>query len=114
VLPLLTQLALQESQQAVRADDPAGALEHALDARQLQPWAAAPYLQLALVHEVRGDLPAASVAIEEAIERDPENWRMWLVAARIETSSGRIAEARSRLARAVELNPRSPLFASEN
>jgi hypothetical protein len=114
VLPLLTQLALQESQQAVRAERPAAALQHALDARQLQPWAASPYLQVALVHEVRGDLSAASAAIEEAIERDPENWRLWLVAARVETSSGRIDEARARLARAVELNPRSPLFASRN
>jgi len=112
-VPLLTQYTLAASQEAVQEDDLAGALEQALAARQLSPWAAKPYLQLALVHEQRDDLPAARAAIGEAIERDPLDWRLWLVAARLETLDGDIAAARESLARAVELNPRSPLFANE-
>ena len=51
-------------------------------------------------------------SIGEAIERDPQDWRLWLVAARLQAKAGDVAEARRSLARAAELNPRSPLFAS--
>jgi Tfp pilus assembly protein PilF len=105
------QYTLASSQEAVREGNLGQALDRALAARQLQPWAASPYLQLALVHEQREDLPAAEAAIREAIERDPLDWRLWLVAARVETESGDISAARESLARAIELNPRSPLFA---
>ena len=46
----------------------------------------------------------------KAIARDREDWRLWLVAARVETKLGRVAAAERSLDRAVELNPRSPLF----
>ena len=111
-IPLLTQYTLASSQAAVREDDLERALDRALAGRQLQPWAASPYLQLALVHEQRDDLPAAQAAIGEAIERDPLDWRLWLVSARLQAESGEIAAARASLARAIELNPRSPLFAN--
>ena len=111
-IPLLTQYTLASSQEAVREDDLGAALDRALAARQLQPWGASPYLQLALVHERRDDLAAAEAAIREAIERDPLDWRLWLVAARVETEAGDIAAARESLARAIALNPRSPLFAN--
>ena len=75
-------------------------------------WAASPYLQLALVREAIGDLPGALVAIRQATDRDPLDWRLWLARARIETNSGDIAAARESLARAQALNPRSPLFAN--
>jgi len=111
-VPLLTQYTLAASQDSVREDDLPDALEQALAARQLAPWAASPYLQLALVHEQRDDLPAARASIGEAIERDPLDWRLWLVAARLETRAGDITAARESIARAIELNPRSPLFAN--
>jgi Tfp pilus assembly protein PilF len=82
-----------------------------MDARALQPWASAPYLQLALLQEQLGDLRAARGRIAEAIDRNDSDWRLWLVSARLETETGNIAKARSDLRRAKSLNPRSPLFA---
>jgi O-antigen ligase len=111
-VPYLVHVKIAASQSAVRAGNAAAALGHAEDARRLEPWAASPYLQLALVREAIGDLPAAEASIREATDRDPLDWRLWLVRARIETTSGDIAEARRSLARAAALNPRSPLFAN--
>jgi hypothetical protein len=110
-IPFLSHLEISESQAAVRRGDGEAALESARSARSIQPWAASPHLQLAFVHEVLGDLPAARDAIEDAIERDPLDWRLWLVRTRLETKSGDIAEARESLARVRELNAHSPLFA---
>jgi Flp pilus assembly protein TadD len=110
-IPLLAHLALEDSRAAVGRGDGDEALAAARSARALQPWAASPYVQLALVKEHIGDLAAARRWILKALERDSRDWRLWLLATRIETKAGRIEEARQSLARAVELNPRSPLFA---
>jgi hypothetical protein len=110
-IPFLASLEIGESQAAVRRGDGGKALSSAENARSIQPWAASPYLQLALVREALDDLPAAREAIEDAIERDPLDWRLWLVRTRLETTAGAIADARESLARARELNPHSPLFA---
>jgi hypothetical protein len=109
-LPLLGDLQLRRSQEAAGRGDVAAALDHARSARALEPWSATPWLQLALVQEQAAELDAARESIREGIDRDPEDWRLWLTATRLETRSGRIAEAREALARARELNPRSPLF----
>jgi Tfp pilus assembly protein PilF len=79
----------------------------------VQPWAASPHLQLALVREQTGDLLAARDEIASAIDDDRSDWRLWLVQARLETKSGAIDRARSSLRHAMRLNPRSPLFASQ-
>jgi tetratricopeptide (TPR) repeat protein len=110
-VPFLSNLEISRSQAAVRAGDAEAALDRADAARELQPWAASPYLQLALVREATGDLAGARAAIEDAIERDPLDWRLWLVRTRLEAKDGDVADARRSLARAVELNPESPLFA---
>jgi len=111
-IPFLADIKISDSQAAANRGDGAQALEDATAARNLQPWAASPYLQLALVDEAGGQIAAAGDAIQQAIERDPLDWRLWLVAARIQTKAGNILEARRSLDRAAELNPRSPLFAS--
>jgi hypothetical protein len=108
--PLLASLELGESRVAVERGDAAAALEHAENARDLEPWAASPYLQLALVAEQTGDVRAARRWIVDAIDRDPLDWGLWLTRARIETKSGLVAAARRSLDRAAALNPRSPLF----
>jgi Tfp pilus assembly protein PilF len=87
------------------ADDPCAV------ARSLQPWASSPYLQLALLAEQEGDLGPARRWIAGALERDPSDWRLWLVSARIETKTGSVTRARGDLAQARLRNPRSPLFA---
>lgn len=109
-IQLLAQRAIVRSEDRVREGDLAEAEEEALVAREIQPWAASPYLQLALVEERQGDVPRAKASIEKAIDRTPRDWRLWLVAARIETKLGRVAAAERRLRRAAALNPRSPLF----
>jgi tetratricopeptide (TPR) repeat protein len=108
--PLLGQLELESSRSAARSGDLAAATDDARRARDLQPWAAAPHLQLALLHEAAGQLVAARRSIERAIGRDAGDWRIWLVAARLETKQGALADARRSLCRAEELNPGSPLL----
>jgi hypothetical protein len=110
-LPLLKGAALRESQDAASRGDTDAAVAAALDARALEPWAASPPLQLALLHEAAGEPDTARRWIDEAIERDPRDWRIRLAAARIATRAGDAAEARAQLRRALELNPRSPLLA---
>jgi O-antigen ligase/polysaccharide polymerase Wzy-like membrane protein len=110
-IPWLASMKLSGSQAAVRSGNGDAAFNDAADAKRIQPWAASPYLQLALVEEASGHLAAARNWIDKAIERDRENWRLWLVAARLETKAGDIATAARTLERAASLNPRSPLFA---
>jgi len=111
-IPLLATMEIRRSQEAVVAGNTAAALERAQSARSIQPWAASPYLQLALVYELGGRIDEARSSIEKAIEHDDSDWRLWLVAARIQTKAGAIAEARQSLAKAKELNPKSDLFAA--
>jgi Tfp pilus assembly protein PilF len=109
-IPWLAELKIGASQAAVRRGDGAAAAAAALAARNLEPWASSPYLQLALVSEQAGSLRAARTWMDRALARDPGDWRLWLVAARIDTKLGRSEHARRELARAIQLNPRSPLF----
>jgi O-Antigen ligase len=109
-IPWLADLQLNASAAAVGRSDGPSAFRHALNAKSIQPWAASPYLQLALVDEQRGDLTAARLWIAKAIHRDSIDWRLWLVAARLETKHSDLAAARRSLLRAESLNPRSPLF----
>jgi O-antigen ligase len=104
-IPLLASERIEASQAAVRGGEVDDALSAARAARDLEPWAAAPYLQLALVEEEAGRLRAARAWLAEAQERDPRNAGLWLVAARLDTKSGRIDAARMDLRRARKLNP---------
>jgi hypothetical protein len=110
-IPLLADRELARSQAAVERLDLDEGLEAAHVARDVQPWASSPYLQLALVSEQRDELARARSWLRDAIERDEQDWQLWLVSARLEAKSGRPAAAERSLRRAVELNPRSPLFA---
>jgi hypothetical protein len=109
-VPLLAGLRLDRSQAAVRRGDTQAALTAALDARDIEPWAASPYLQLALVTEQAGEPAVAHAWIERALARDATDWRLWLVKARLETRLGHVRAAAASLARATALDPRSPLF----
>jgi tetratricopeptide (TPR) repeat protein len=109
-IPLLAQREIAHSQVAAGRGDLQEALDAAGTARDIQPWAATPYLQLALVSEQVGTLPLARKWINMAIARDRRDWRLWLTSARIETKLRRVDAANASLRRAVALNPRSPLF----
>jgi Tfp pilus assembly protein PilF len=111
-IPLLAQSDIERSQaRAARYDFPA-AFSSARDAERIQPWAASPRLQLALLHEATGDFGAAQHEIRAAIVRDDSDWRLWLIAARIQQEQGHRAAAAANLRRATSLNPRSPLLAA--
>jgi Tfp pilus assembly protein PilF len=109
-ISLLTDLEISRSQAAVRSGHLSRARSDAVAATLIEPWAATPYLQLALVDEASGDLAAARSAIEDSIRRDAADWRPWYVAARIQTDLGEPAAATRSLARAKSLDPLSPLF----
>jgi hypothetical protein len=109
-ISLLSDRELARSRDAVADGNLSRAASAAEAARNIQPWAATPYLQLALVSEAAGDLPRSRIWIGEAVERNRRDWRLWLVAARIEAKLGRTRAAERNLRRAVALNPRSPLF----
>jgi hypothetical protein len=103
--PLLAQRKVEASYAAIRGGDPRHAYASALDARDVTPWAATPYLQLALVDEEGGRFSRAKSWIDQAIDRDSRNWQLWLVAARLAAKQGQIEAARRDLARASALNP---------
>lgn len=103
--PLLSQRKLEASYAAVRAGDSSAAYRDALSARDLAPWAASTYLQLALLDEQEGRYARAQNWIQGAIERDPKNWELWLISARLFVKQDGISSARDQLARATALNP---------
>jgi tetratricopeptide (TPR) repeat protein len=110
-LLFLTEVKLGDSRAAASAGDLASAAQDARDASTLQPWAAQPRLQLALVQELGNDLHAANRDLGEAIQRAPDNWQFWFVRARLRVKSGNVGAARLALERARRLNPRAPFLA---
>jgi Flp pilus assembly protein TadD len=107
----LTEAKVGDSREAARAGDLDSAAKDARDAIKLEPWAAGPRLQLALVDELGGDLRAAQRDLAGAIERAPDDWQLWFVRTRIDVKSGNVHQARRSLQRARQLNPRAPFFA---
>jgi Flp pilus assembly protein TadD len=63
------------------------------------------------VREQQGDFRAALAALGRVEEVDETDWRTWLVRARVEAAAGNATAARSAIARARALSPRSPAFA---
>ncbi len=112
-LLLLSAHALDSSRSAAGRDDIDGALEAANDAIDLQPWSAAPRTQLALVYELAGEYDSASSAIDEAISRSPDDYRLHLLAARIDAEADDLDGARAALLEAQRLNPRDPEIAKQ-
>jgi O-Antigen ligase len=102
---LLSDRRLAASERAFNAGNLRQAFDAANDARNLEPWADASYLQLALVAERAGDLGSAGQWIADAIRRDPDNWTTWVVQSRIQTKTGATAAAQRSLERARALNP---------
>ena len=106
-IPLLAGARIGASQAASARGDLKVAVREALGARSIQPWSPVPYQQLALLEERAGNNETASSRIVQAIRRDPVDWRLWLIRARIDTALGRIRAARRSLEQCRVLNPRS-------
>lgn len=109
-VPLLATVKLTDSQTAAARGQTAQAIRDAGAARAIQPWAASPRVQLALLEERLGHLSEALKFINEAIARNMQDWRVWLIRARLETESDKVDAAVRSLARARSLDPLSPIF----
>jgi lipopolysaccharide biosynthesis regulator YciM len=96
---------LRNSQDAFNAGDVARVRSEALAAKAIEPWAASPYLQLALLSEAEGNFSVAANWLDEAISRSKRDYRLWVIAARIETERGDAAAARRDLAQVRRLYP---------
>jgi tetratricopeptide (TPR) repeat protein len=107
-LLLLSAHSLESSRDAAGAGEIDAAVDAANDAINLQPWAAEPRTQLALVYEQARDYDAAREAIAEAIDRSPDDYRLRLLAGRMAAEAGDVTAARAALLTAHELNPLDP------
>jgi hypothetical protein len=111
-IPFLANQEVTASQRAATDRDLARAIDRAQSAVAIQPWAATPRLQLALVREEAGQINLARRDVGAAIARDDQDWRLQIVAARLAVKAGDIPAGRRYLARARSLNPRSRLLRS--
>lgn len=109
-IPLASTSLVRQSQAEARAGDLQSALDHARTAQNVEPAAAAPRLQQALVLESAGDFEAAGAAIAGATAKEPHNWRIWLVRSRIEAERGHAAAAVGSYRTARSLNPYGRVF----
>jgi O-antigen ligase len=104
-VPFLADARLRASERADAAGHPAAAYRAALDARTLAPWATSPRLQLALLDEQSGRLALAARDSAGALARDPLDWRLWLVEARIAGERSDAGRRRAALRRLEQLDP---------
>lgn len=89
------------------------AIDAAKRARAIEPWASTPYLQLGLLAELQGDYSSALAWLDEAIERDDQNWQLYYLRSRVHGEAGETHAAQLDYDRAKALNPRAPEFDTE-
>ena len=104
--PLLSEMRLTDSRTAADRGDLAAAFKAARGARTLQPWAGSPYRQLALIEEARERPAPARRYIREALSREPGNFELWRITARLEENAGDLEASRRSLERSNSLNPK--------
>jgi hypothetical protein len=109
-IPMAATEAVRDSQALVRNGNLGAALADARDAASLQPYAASPWLQEALVLEVASRIPQAVVAAEHATREGPTDYDNWLVLSRLQARDGHAAAALQDYVRARYLSPHSPIF----
>ena len=103
------------STERTRASQDELAQGHAQRARELadqaitaEDWAASPYSARAIASERLGDLAGAEKDVQQAIDREPDNWRHHLLLARIEAEQGDARATRAQLGAARRDAPHSP------
>jgi hypothetical protein len=100
--------ALRRSLDARQSGDVQQADEQAQAATRWAPWSSRAWIALASAERSRGETPKALESLGTAVAKDPFDWRPWLELALVTTGESR----RQALARASELNPRSPVIAA--
>jgi hypothetical protein len=109
-VPLATTTDVRKSQAAVSAGNNPVALKDANSAARIEPGAASPQLQAALVLELQHDVPGALAAARKATRNEPQNWTGWLILSRLEAEAGHARASAAAFKRAKSLNPYSPVF----
>jgi tetratricopeptide (TPR) repeat protein len=109
--PLLVDRELNASNAAAADGNLANAVGHAETARSIEPWATSPYKQLGLLAESKGEYGTAVERLNQAIDREGENWLLYYVRARIEHEAGDEPVARADLREARHLNPEEECLA---
>lgn len=109
-IPLTSTDFLRQSQSEAREGNTATALDDAHTAQNAMPGAAGPRLQEALLLETESKFTAAGEAATEATDREPNEWRNWLVLSRIEAERGDADAAIRAYEEARSLNPLNPIF----
>jgi tetratricopeptide (TPR) repeat protein len=105
VIPLGANSEIHQSQAAFSQGRLATALGDARSAARLEPYAATPWLQQALVLESAGHLAAAEAAARRAEHNESANWREPLILARIQAERREVRASRASARRAFRLNP---------
>jgi tetratricopeptide (TPR) repeat protein len=105
-VPFTATSLVERSREAVAEDRLDDALQDARDAVAVQPSAARPRIQEANVLELMGDVGGALVAAREATDREPTNWRLWIVLSRLEARAGNAEAAVDAFTEAQSLFPR--------
>lgn len=111
--PLLVERELDATQDAAARGDFGAAVDHAGNARSIEPWAASPYVQLGLLAERQGDYATAIEHFGDAIEREDRNWQWYYLRSRVERAAGEDAAALADLERARQLNPKAACLQEE-
>ena len=109
-IPLATVNTVRASQAAVLSGNSTLALADARTGARLEPDAVSPQIQLALVLELKGDVPDALAAAQTAATNEPTDWSTWLIVSRLEAEAGHPAASVAAYLRSRALNPQSPLF----
>jgi hypothetical protein len=102
---VLTEIELDRSRDAAAAGNIEQAIDRAKTAHTIQPWSAEPYTQLALLEGQRGDLPAALGYLRQAEDRDSQDWRLFVIEARLQRQSGDAVAAFEAFSHAQGLSP---------
>lgn len=105
VAPLLADREIEASNDAAAAGNFPSAVSHAENAKSIEPWATSPYRQLGLLAELEGNYPLAVERLDEAIDREPDNWLLYYIRARIQGNAGETEAARADIEEAQRLNP---------
>ncbi len=103
--PLLVDRELDTSDAAAADGNVPAAIDHAENARSIEPWAATPYVHLGLLAESQGEYGPAAERMSQAIDREEGNWQLYYLRARINHEAGDDAAAAADLEEARRLNP---------
>ncbi|MCA1690571.1 MAG: O-antigen ligase family protein, partial [Actinobacteria bacterium] len=109
-IPLFGTSELRQSQAQAAGAHLGPALARANTAGDVEPFAAGPPLQRALVLELAGRYADGAVAAAAATRSAPTDWRTWLVLSRLDAERGAAGPALAAFRRARALNPHSLVF----